>query len=1159
MLDKALLRLKTLGGLSLWRGAELVAVAGAPAFALHLLAILGFGSDRAVASGDVIALLWPELPAHEGNGALGALVTALPEWLDGTQPVHFDRDAIHLDPALITSDARDFEFTAASGAPGEAARLYTGPFLLGVTAPTKPFERWREREASRLAQVARWCQEAARARPESPALGPGVRVGHGGRYRIERELGAGAAATVYLAYDTKHDRPVAIKALRQEISETISPERFEHEIKFVAQLQHPHILPLFDSGDVGGVLYSVMPYVPGETVRQQIDREGTFPVDDAVRIAAEVADALAHAHEHGVLHRDVKPENILLSDGHALLADFGIALAIDDNSQGRTTLPGVVLGTMPYMSPEQATGAEHLDGRADVYSVGAVLHEMLAGAPPFAGETPRRMMARRLSELPPPLSAMNVQVPPSVQDALSSALQPAVANRATARQLADSLELAGRHLTEESRALKVKRSRRPLFVGAIVLAALVALIFVSRCAGAQTPDRLGARMAPLQQLLVAEDSRGTGTDGIAPLLAGATSSDTLLRRVAVRALGRLQRPGVDSVLVDALGDAMPAVRREAANALAQSVQSVPVAVGADSARQAVARVRQLLASRLAGETDASVAGAIAQSLGRLPVFSTEDVHVAERALVGIIVQKGGAAAVRSTTSSAVRDTNAIAREWRLDQVPVALVRGVTDGLYSLARLKPPQDSLSKLKPTNDSLSAITVQLLTAAAKYAADGPVRRHATLALGTLHASSSGRQAACDSLITNSGDQNPHVMLAAIDALGRPCASPPSAASARTAALRGFAEALPAGDVARVAGHVSWHAAAHALVSIARGGFDSVVAPLLPRFSSHPRAQVREYAAQAATHVRDAGTLQKLTSDPDHNVQAAALGGLVKLSAHAADSVYNAALSSRGYQVVMAASAALSGSPSSATVPALLDAFDRVSAERRENARDPRMELLARLDQLGAPANASRLEPYLADFDTTVAARVAGLLTKWNGHTVAAHPKPLRIRPEPLAETFGMRGLQLRITMAPASGGGSFAVRLFPDDAPATVARVVRLARARYYDGLTFHRVVPGFVIQGGSPDANEYVGDAAFMRDELGLRSHDRGTLGISTRGRDTGDAQLFVNLVDNPRLDHDYTVFGEVVSGMEVVDGVLEGDVIASVQVLAGRPSPQRDPR
>jgi cyclophilin family peptidyl-prolyl cis-trans isomerase len=155
-------------------------------------------------------------------------------------------------------------------------------------------------------------------------------------------------------------------------------------------------------------------------------------------------------------------------------------------------------------------------------------------------------------------------------------------------------------------------------------------------------------------------------------------------------------------------------------------------------------------------------------------------------------------------------------------------------------------------------------------------------------------------------------------------------------------------------------------------------------------------------------------------------------------------------------------------------------------------------------------------------------------------------------------MRDLQLRVTMAPSSGGGAFVVRLFTDEAPATIARIVRLARAHYYDGLTFHRVEPNFVIQGGSPDASEYAGDGPFMRDELGLRSHDRSTLGISTRGRDTGDAQMFVNLVDNPRLDHDYTVFGEVISGMAVVDGVLEGDVIAHVEVISPAPPPAHRP-
>jgi cyclophilin family peptidyl-prolyl cis-trans isomerase len=272
--------------------------------------------------------------------------------------------------------------------------------------------------------------------------------------------------------------------------------------------------------------------------------------------------------------------------------------------------------------------------------------------------------------------------------------------------------------------------------------------------------------------------------------------------------------------------------------------------------------------------------------------------------------------------------------------------------------------------------------------------------------------------------------------------------------------------------------------------------------------------------------------------------------------DSVYISALGARGYQVVLAGARALTGSPNAqSAMPALMASLDRLSAEWRENSRDERMAILSRLAELGSPANASRIEPYLTDFDTTVAAKAAEMLTKWTGTTVVAHAKPLLIHPEPLAQIFRSHGMQLRITMSAPSGGGTIFVRLFTDETPATIARIIRLARAHYYDGLTFHRFVPGFVIQGGSPGANEQVGDAAFMRDELGTHSHLRGTLGVSTRGHDTGDAQFFVNLVDNKRLDHDYTVFGEVVSGMDVVDKIREGDVMARVEVLdAGTTKP-----
>ena len=211
----------------------------------------------------------------------------------------------------------------------------------------------------------------------------------------------------------------------------------------------------------------------------------------------------------------------------------------------------------------------------------------------------------------------------------------------------------------------------------------------------------------------------------------------------------------------------------------------------------------------------------------------------------------------------------------------------------------------------------------------------------------------------------------------------------------------------------------------------------------------------------------------------------------------------------------------------------------------------MLERIGERGSAADAPRLKPYLSDYDTVVAATVAALVTRWTGAPAEARPVPLPIRPEPLADLFLRRSIRLRVTMAPSSGGGSFTIRLFPQETPATVARVLRLAREGFYDGKVFQRVEPNFVVQGGGPDANEYVGDATFMRDELALRTHARGTIGVSTRGRDTGDGQWFINLVDNPLLDHEYTIFGRIDGGQAVAERILEGDRIGRIEVVADR--------
>ena len=214
------------------------------------------------------------------------------------------------------------------------------------------------------------------------------------RYTIERELGRGGMATVYLAEDLKHHRHVAIKVLDPELARALGAERFLREVEVTAKLTHPHILTLIDSGEADGFLYYVMPYIEGETLRDRMNREGQLPLDDALEITKEVAAALSYAHSHDLIHRDIKPENVLLSAGEAVVADFGIARAITEAGGENLTETGMSIGTPAYMSPEQASGEQKLDGRSDVYSLGCVLYEMLAGEPPYTGPTAQSIVAK---------------------------------------------------------------------------------------------------------------------------------------------------------------------------------------------------------------------------------------------------------------------------------------------------------------------------------------------------------------------------------------------------------------------------------------------------------------------------------------------------------------------------------------------------------------------------------------------------------------------------------------------------------------------------------------------------------------------------------------------------------------------------------------------
>jgi eukaryotic-like serine/threonine-protein kinase len=314
------------------------------------------------------------------------------------------------------------------------------------------------------------------------------------RYRIERELGTGGMATVYLAHDLRHDRKVALKVLRPDLAAVIGPERFLSEIRTTANLQHPHILPLHDSGSADGRVFYVMPFVEGESLRDRLDREKQLPVADAVRIATEVADALDYAHRHDVIHRDVKPENILLHDGRAVVADFGIALAASRTDGGtRLTETGLSLGTPAYMSPEQALGERDLDSRSDVYALGATLYEMLAGEPPFTGPTAQSILAKIMTAEPDSVTTYRKTVPPHVADAIHTALEKLPADRfGSAREFAAALTgTVGGTAARRPRPAAAARSWIPAAMGlALVVLAGTVGFFGGRMVGGEA-DRPG--------------------------------------------------------------------------------------------------------------------------------------------------------------------------------------------------------------------------------------------------------------------------------------------------------------------------------------------------------------------------------------------------------------------------------------------------------------------------------------------------------------------------------------------------------------------------------------------------------------------------------------------------------------------------------------------
>jgi eukaryotic-like serine/threonine-protein kinase len=264
------------------------------------------------------------------------------------------------------------------------------------------------------------------------------------RYTIERELGAGGMATVYLAQDLKHDRKVAVKVLRPELAAALGPDRFPREIRILARLQHPHILPLLDSGEAGGFLFYTMPFVDGESLRERVDRGGALPVPEAIRILREVADALAAAHAAGVLHRDIKPGNVMLSGRHALVMDFGVAKAVSDAGGENLTTVGVAVGTPTYMSPEQATASDDIDARSDIYALGLMAYEILTGKPPFIGKSAQATLSAQVLEKPKPITEVRPTVSHSLGEFVMRCLEKSPDDRwQTTDELVPLLESLG--------------------------------------------------------------------------------------------------------------------------------------------------------------------------------------------------------------------------------------------------------------------------------------------------------------------------------------------------------------------------------------------------------------------------------------------------------------------------------------------------------------------------------------------------------------------------------------------------------------------------------------------------------------------------------------------------------------------------------------------
>jgi cyclophilin family peptidyl-prolyl cis-trans isomerase/HEAT repeat protein len=685
------------------------------------------------------------------------------------------------------------------------------------------------------------------------------------------------------------------------------------------------------------------------------------------------------------------------------------------------------------------------------------------------------------------------------------------------------------------------------------LAATLLGLFVSGC----VPDtgRESRLEAAYLRLLAAEDARAAGPADMPLLLEGISSSDVSLRRFAVRALGRLEDPTLAAHLAPLLDDPSMLVREAAAHAIAQAFHT---SEGGEALR--------ILSSRIREEAAPEVRGTLAHSIGRLRLTPAER-REAERHLVELSHDQGRDAST-TTLVGVTLGFEALVRgaggdglgaeaAGRLQELTTYGIEGEDDPFTVRIRTL----SVSALAQARRMSRALIIQALTErapsvramGARHIDAVPPSQRAGLirtALadsfpqtpleGLRHLAQLPRdERYCGYLLAAAAPAVlPGIRVVALDALSQPCPD----VGPQTALLRQTSAGLESAEPG------IWQPSAHALLSLTRISPDDATSAL-PAFVGHANPFVRAYAARAARALGNRSVLQTLAEDPVPNVRTAALSGLFALDGHAIDDLLVAQFDHDDPQLLMTAARLLEGASSpDPAADAALTAFERISLAERETWRDARRALVARIAELGASDLSERMIPFLSDYDPVVADDVAAALEGWNGRPYAALPQRLERSPLPTVRQLQeMTGSSVLLHM---QTGGTIEIELHPYLATTNVFRFVRLVRAGDFDGLTFHRWEPNFVIQGGSPGANEYQGDGPFSRDEVGLLPHWRGTVGISTRGHDTGDGQIFVNLIDNVRLDHSYTIVGTVVSGMGIVDSVLEGGVIERAEFRPG---------